>query len=199
MLSLAPDSLVGATPLLACPTKPKDSDCQRGKRVQARIRAVATLALAAVAVAILMTMPAFAAKGGTEHPYKASGTGYGTYTYKQGPPEVFTFDVDGPFIGSPLGKGTVRTYSDASGNNERSVYTLANGDKLYGTGLQDELSTKGIVCPFPWDAFSETFTFKGGTGRFKNATGKGVTRGCFYILDKKTWIVTYTDKGTITY
>ena len=108
-----------------------------------RIRAVVPLALAAVAVAILMAMPAFAAKAGTEHPYKASGTAYGTYTYKEGPPEVFTYDVDGPFIGS-LGKGTTRTYTDASGKNERSISTLANGDKLYSTSPQDE--TTGPVA-----------------------------------------------------
>ena len=175
-----------------------------------RIRAVVTLALAAVAVAVLMAMPAFAAKEGTEHPYKGSGTQTGTFTYEQGPPEVFTFDIVGPFSAGSLGKGTARTYSDASGKNERGIMTFANGDKLYTTGLQDELSTKGIVCPAPshgatlppwygWEAFSETFIFKGGTGRFKNATGKGVTRGCLYFLDKKHWIVTYTDKGTLTY
>ena len=164
-----------------------------------RIRAVVTLALAAVAVAILMAMPAFAAKGAKEHPYKASGTQTGTFTYKEGPPEVFKFDVVGPFIGSALGKGTVRTYTDASGKNERSIYTFANGDKLYATGLQDELSTKGVACPFPWQAFSETVIYKGGTGQFKNATGKAIARGCFHFLDNKTWIVTFSEKGTLTY
>ena len=164
-----------------------------------RIRAVVTLALAAVAVAILTAMPAFAAKKGTEHPYKNSGTQTGPFTYKKGPPEVFTYDIVGPFIAGSLGKGTERTYTDASGKNERTIVTFANGDKLYATGLQDNLPTKGAVCPFPWEAFSETVIYKGGTGQFKNATGKTVSSGCFYFLDKKTWIVTYSEKGTLTY
>jgi len=173
-----------------------------------RIRAVVTLALAAVAVAILMAMPAFAAKGAKERPWKAAGTQVGTFTYKAGPPEVFKYDIVGPFIGSPLGKGTVRTYGDGSGNS--SIWTVANGDKLYGKGQQDELSTKGIVCPAPshgatlppwygWEASAETVIIKGGTGRFKNATGKIVSRNCYYFLSQKTWIVTYSEKGTITY
>jgi len=175
-----------------------------------RIRAAITVALAALAVAVLMAMPAFAAKGGTEHPWQSAGTQSGTFTFKAGPPEVFKFDIVGPFTGSPLGKGTERTYSTASGK-DRTIYTVANGDKLYATGLGEASSpNKGIVCPVPthgatlapwygWQATSETMIIEGGTGRFKTATGKLVSRGCLYFLSEKTWMVTYSEKGTLTY
>ena len=173
-----------------------------------RIRAV-VVTLAVAAVAALLALPAFATKRGTAHPYKNVGTQSGTFSYKKGPPEVFAYDIVGPNIGS-LGKSTVRSYTDASGKNERSTYTFENGDKLYAIGLQDQLPTKGIACPGPahgatlapwygWEASSETNIVKGGTGQFKNATGRFVTRGCFTFVSAKTWIVTYTEKGTITY
>lgn len=151
-----------------------------------RIRAVVTVALAALAVAVLMAMPALAAEGGTERPYKQSSTQTGTFNLTD---EGFgQLDLDGPMIGSHLGKGSVRTVNTGEGNGG-SIYTAANGDMLYST--EAEAPIPDIDCPAvpgfggfggPYP-LSVTVTFIGGTGRFANVTGMAVSIGCFYFAD----------------
>jgi hypothetical protein len=161
-------------------------------------RAVITLAVAAVAA--LVALPAFAANGGTDLPYKNSGNQTGYYDFNTG-----NYDVVGPFIASHLGTGSVETVNLGSG--ESDIYTAANGDKLFAHPGQ-QLSASG-PCPdvpgfFNAGPFSQTLVYTGGTGRFANATGATVAVGCLYFGAKissgvYTFYATFSETGTLSY
>ena len=166
---------------------------------QMRVRATA-LTLAAAAVAAVMALPAFAATGGTERPYKLSGNQTGYYDTNTG-----YFDLVGPVIGSHLGKGSDRTFNLVSGAAD--IYTAANGDKLYGTDGA-ELPTD-LVCPdvpgfYNFGPFRHYVNYAGGTGRFANATGTVVSDNCLYFGAEispgvYTFYVTFSERGTLSY
>jgi hypothetical protein len=166
-----------------------------------RIRAVVTLALAALAVAVLMAMPAFAAKGGIDRPFKISGIQTGTFDSFNG-----DFELDGPAIASHLGKGSDQTFK--RGSDERDIVTAANGDKLFATP-GEELDPTGVVCPdvpgfFNFGEFTHAVAYSGGTGRFVNATGAGVAVNCLYFGAEIApgvfrFYVTFSGTGTLSY
>jgi len=163
-----------------------------------RIRAVVALALAAGAVAGLTAMPAFAASGGTKHPWKSSGTQTGSFKYRKGPPVVFNFDIVGPFVASPSGRGTVRTFTPVTGKNgQRVVYTFTNGDKLYAYTGQT-LSAKGVVCA-AGTALASARIVAGGTRRFRHARGTFVVHECLSFPNATTFTAKFTENGTLIY
>lgn len=183
-----------------------EPEMNRGRKT--RIRAAA-LTLAVAAVAALLALPAFAANGGTDRPYKISGTQTGTWDFTNDP---FQFDMIGPAIASHLGKTTVRSFGSSEGSI--SIYTAANGDELHGTGAPaPDAIPDGFVCPAmpgygglggPYP-YADNNTYDGGTGRFANAHGTSVSVGCVYFSESGTnfasWpaIVTYSEKGTLSY
>lgn len=91
-----------------------------------RIRATITVALAALAVAVLMAMPALAAKGGKDRPFKQKGTSTGTITYSsfeciaEVPADdcIISYKWGGPVIGTHIGKGSVESVNDGLGGPE---------------------------------------------------------------------------------
>ena len=165
-----------------------------------RVRAVVVM-LAVAAVAALVALPAFAATGGKERPFKTSGNQTGYFDTNTG-----YFDLVGPVIGSHIGKGSDRSFNLVSGAGD--IYTAANGDKLYGTdGAQ--LPNTGLVCPdvpgfFNFGEFRHYVNFAGGTGRFANATGTVVSDNCLYFGAEIgpgvfTFYVTFSETGTLSY
>ena len=174
-----------------------------------RIRAAITVALAALAVAVLMAMPAFAAKGGTDRPYKLSATQTGTITF-DADFNTLSYKLVGPGIASHLGKVTLEA-TNGSGDfrNEVDTSTAANGDKLFAS-IKSQTNL-GPSCPdvpdFNFNAgpFTQTIDYKGGTGRFANASGTSVAVGCIYFdfsdfTDLEfPFYATSTETGTLTY
>jgi hypothetical protein len=166
-------------------------------------RAVITLAVGAVAA--LMALPAFAANGGTDRPYKNSGNQIGWFNFTNN-----SYYIVGPFIASHLGEGSVIT-SNPTGKigDEVDIYTAANGDTLNAKGRQDNLPTNGVVCPevpgfFNAGPFSQHVDYSGGTGRFANAKGTTVAVGCLYFgapisPGVYTFYATFSETGTLSY
>jgi hypothetical protein len=90
----------------------------------------------------------YAAKGGTDRPFKASGSGLGVVD-----PVAGTYVIDGTSKNSHLGRSTFHTEGALTGGNTITI-TAANGDKLVAIGTS---ATDAI--------------FSGGTGRFQGASG----------------------------
>jgi hypothetical protein len=155
----------------------------------------ALLVLAIAALAVVCAMPASAAKGGTDRPYKASGSLTGNVDLVNFP---FAWDVKGPSISSHLGNAPSEVAGNLVSPNFAVTITAANGDKLYGAWLTDLPATG--TCPAGSDPFHNLQSWTGGTGRFTNATGTVDVKGCNSIdFITGTFVITFTSTGTISY
>ena len=94
----------------------------------------------------------YAAEGGTDRPWSASGSGLGVVDNAAG-----TYVIDGTSNNSHLGRSTFHTEGVLTGGNTFTI-TAANGDKLVA------------ISSSPTDAI-----FSGGTGRFQGASGTLIT------------------------
>lgn len=125
------------------------------------------LAVLALAVGLLLPAGAVADVGGTDLPYKGSGSGDTTFNLATGEVDLvstgnashvgsFGFEQHGLLV--PTGVGTF--------NSSFSwTLTAANGDRMFGTAtgtvtVTDAIHSIGVA----------TYTSSGGTGRFADAT-----------------------------
>jgi hypothetical protein len=148
----------------------------------------------AIGVLGLSAMPSLAAAGGTDRPYKASGTLTGSADLVNFP---FTFHIQGPSNSTHLGNAPTEVTGSLLGGFTTTI-TAANGDKLFGAFDHDVLGTTG-PCPAGF-VFSETVTvITGGTGRFANASGSIDVKGCNSLDSTGVFVVTFTASGTLSY
>ena len=87
------------------------------------------------------------------------------------------------------------TSATASKDMGYGVGTLANGDKAF-VKFQGVGAYKAGTPPVPTTA-SGTWTYTGGTGKFKRLTGKGTYKGVFKADGSVTWTIegTYSIPG----
>ena len=152
------------------------------------IRLVVSIAIVAGALATL-AVPAHAAKGGTERPWKGSGTVTGTFSV--GPAGVQVIGV-GTVNVTHLGRSD---YSNVvtcptgciNGGTTKVIIVAANGDMVFG---------EGVVAP---NNGGTTVELVGGTGRFANATGNYVVAGTAVFTSPTTFTLYFTQTGTVSY
>jgi hypothetical protein len=150
----------------------------------------------AIGVFGLSATPSLAAAGGTDRPYKASGSLTGSVDLVNVP---FNFDIQGPSNSTHLGNAPTEITGSLLSPGFTGTITAANGDKLFSAFDHDVLGATG-PCPAGF-VFSETVSvWTGGTGRFANASGSIDVKGC-NSLDFATGVlvVTFTASGTISY
>ena len=153
------------------------------------IRLVVSIAIVAGALATL-AVPAHAAKGGTERPWKGSGTVTGTFSFGPGA-RVQVFGV-GTVNVTHLGRSD---YSNVvtcptgciNGGTTEVIIVAANGDMVFG---------EGVVAP---NNGGTTVELVGGTGRFANATGKYVVAGTPVFTGPVTFTLDFTQTGSVSY
>jgi hypothetical protein len=153
----------------------------------------------AIGVLGLSATPSLAAKGGTDRPYKASGSLSGLVDVDPSSPGFGSFDIQGPSNSTHLGNAPTEVTGSLLSPGFTTTITAANGDKVFGAFDHDVLGTTG-PCPAGF-SFNETVSvFTGGTGRFANASGSIDVKGC-NRLDFTTGVlvVTFTASGTISY
>ena len=149
----------------------------------------------------LQTGSAAADVGGTNLPFRASGSG-----------TIFESGQSGSLIGSSRGlhlgtgsfSGASFTFSfppPCGFGTEQGDITLdlgaANGDELYLTIVQG-LCQAGATQTYDGTG---TYTIDGGTGRFVNATGRGTSSTQAVFPDSSPFgagTFTYTERGTLS-
>jgi hypothetical protein len=157
---------------------------------QRKLIAPLTIVLALVA---LGAQPALAAPGGTDRPYKASGTATTTFTV------VPAFVIDGTANVTHLGLSRSHSEGVLTGPNT-SAYTTtlvaANGDTLTFSSVSS--STQESATTF---ALFSTDTITGGTGRFAGAKGQDTSTGTATLVSVNPVVFhdTFTSSGTISY
>ena len=77
---------------------------------------------------------------------------------------------------------------------ETDIITAANGDEVFISGT-------GVSCPASPTVFQDTvnFSITGGTGRFADASGSGITQTTIHITSQTTSTFTATISGTISF
>jgi hypothetical protein len=115
----------------------------------------------------------FGAAKGTDRPFHASGSGTGVITGDR-------YVIDGTSEGSLLGNSTFHTEGTLGGGNTITI-TAANGDQL-------------IITTSP----SGDENFRGGTGRFADATGT-LTTTFTTSPAPGGFVINFTQEGTISY
>lgn len=139
------------------------------------IRKLMILIALALAITALIPASALAEKNGAHLPSKGTISGTVTLTFTSATTAVFVSDCSG--IGIHIGKftchfvgeGHLTALGTLEGESE-SVVTVANGDKLYETGV---ITTTALLPTGHTSTSVDTIV--GGTGRFEGATGEGVT------------------------
>ena len=151
------------------------------------------LAFGVLAVAMVGATSASAGNGGTDRPWKASGTMIGPVDFT-----TLNFSVEGTAIGAHYGKGTVQVDGNLLGGFV-SKTTAANGDTITFQFASQSGDLSGILCPAGFVAFKNYQDVTGGTGRFAGASGTVLVGGCFGIDDNATLTITFTASGAINY
>ena len=129
-------------------------------------------------------------------PFNGHMSGSGTATSQTS--NVITATVYLEHLGKSnlVGTTTVTGQSTCGGfvGVETDIITAANGDEVF-------LSGTGVSCPASPTIFQDTVTFSitGGTGRFADATGLGITQTTINLTSQTTSTFTATISGTISF
>jgi hypothetical protein len=132
------------------------------------------LMFAVVAVgAVALTASALAGPGGTNRPFKGTGSGETTVT-ATGNPAVFRSASAGTIIATHLGKGTytitaTQTWTTCAVVAGTFTFVAANGATVFATVA----GTTCEIAPFDNTSYESdlALTITGGTDRFTGATG----------------------------
>jgi hypothetical protein len=167
------------------------------------LAAAPTVVLSLIALIALSADPALAATGGTDRPYRASGTATSSLDVS-----TFKFRIQGTANVAHLGRSTSLSTGSLTGgtlgctsSSYTSTLTAANGDTVTS-------ESESTSCPVEGTnefTIVSSDTITGGTGRFAGATGSATTTGIATPDPSKSsagtlvFDDTFTSSGTISY
>jgi hypothetical protein len=152
----------------------------------------------AIGVLGLSATPSLAAEGGTDRPYKSSGSLSGLVDLNPSSPGFLSWHVQGSSNSTHLGNAPSEVTGSLLSPGFTGTITAANGDKLFNA-FDHDLGTTG-PCPAGFVFGENVQVWTGGTGRFANASGSIDVKACT-SLDFTTgeFVITFTTSGTISY
>jgi len=158
----------------------------------------AVLAVSLSAFGILLAVPVMNAHGSPAAPYRPlDGSCQTMFAFTQ----TGSIDIEGACHYSHLGLTTSvaeQIIMPGPGGTllivNTTVYTAANGDKLFST-----FTGTGVFTSATGVSFSGTETYEGGTGRFADAVGSATLVGSAEFTSPSAGVGQYSVAGTISY
>jgi len=157
------------------------------------------LVLSPAILAVLVVLGGFPVAFATQsRPFNGSFSGSFTLT------SATTATVTSTGYFEHLGKTTIASTATGTGSSaaceggetdtEQQTFTSANGDEIFSSAMD-------VTCPTSPTVFqlTATFTITGGTGRFADASGSGITQLTATFTSMTTGTFSGTSTGTISY